>query len=611
MMCRAHAVLAVAIACGAAVAAGPQTPQPPARDSPHVAAGTASISGTVVVAGDPKLPARRVRVTLTNVARTSPGQTTTTDDKGAFAFRGLPAGSFELQAFKNAYLRASYGAARPDRAGTPVVVNDGEAIKDLAMTIARGGVITGVVRDTRGRPVPGVNVRVLKLGYNGLTGERTLVAPGIGSAAVTDDRGEYRAYGLPPGGYLVLAAPASSGRGNEGMRQLTRDEVQRALQAARSGASIAAAAPRPTVPSTSSTPLVNYAPVFHPGATDVRAAAMITLGLSEERTGVDIAMQLVPTATVSGTITATAGALPPLLSVRVVPAGAEPEMLAGAGLRGLSAQVGADGKYSFTGVAPGAYTIKAGNGYGRGRVSAAPNEPTQWAAADVNVSGQNLDIPLTLQPGVAINGRVVFEGSQPAAAELQSLSFLLMPPGAGGALQTGGGGRVDAQGRFAFAGVTPDTYRFATTWSAPRADKWTIKSSTANGREALEAPLRVNPNETLEWTVTYTDKPTTLTGVLQDSSGRAAADYYILVFSSDRRHWTPGSRRVRMTRPATDGSYGVKGLPPGEYFLAALADLETGEWNDPALLEQLVPSAAKVTLREGETTAQAFRMGGA
>jgi len=40
--------------------------------------------------------------------------------------------------------------------------------------------------------------------------------------------------------------------------------------------------------------------------------------------------------------------------------------------------------------------------------------------------------------------------------------------------------------------------------------------------------------------------------------------------------------------PATDGALSVKGLPPGEYFLAALADLETGEWNDPALLDQLV-----------------------
>src|SRR6185295_13791352 len=99
-----------------------------------------------------------------------------------------------------------------------------------------------------------------------------------------------------------------------------------------------------------------------------------------------------------------------------------------------------------------------------------------------------------LQPGVAINGRVVFEGEQPAPAQLQALTFALMPPGSGGAVLTGGGGRVDAEGRFTFAGVTPDTYQFTTTWTAAGAgDKWTIKSSSANGREAFEAPLRVNP----------------------------------------------------------------------------------------------------------------------
>jgi len=266
----------------------------------------------------------------------------------------------------------------------------------------------------------------------------------------------------------------------------------------------------------------------------------------------------------------------------------------------------------FNGVAPGAYTIKAivGAGGGRGGVPV-PNTPTQWAATDVIISGQDLDVPLMLQPGVAVNGRVAFEGSQPTAAEVQALSFALVPPGAGGQVPASGGGRVDAEGRFTFAGVTPDTYRFVPTWTAVAArEKWSIKASTANGREAFEAPLRINPNETVDWTVTYTDKPTSLTGVFQDRGGRASTQYYILVFSSDRKHWTPGSRRVRMTRPSTDGAFSVKGLPPGEYFLAALADLETGEWNDPTLLEELVKSSAKVTLRDGEETKQDFRIGG-
>src|SRR5688572_32048333 len=111
MIGRSHAVLAVAIACGAAVAANAPMAQQPARDIARPAVATASISGTVFVAGQTKQPARRVRVTLTNLARTSPGQTATTDDNGAFSFGALPSGRFELHAFKNGYLRGSYGAS--------------------------------------------------------------------------------------------------------------------------------------------------------------------------------------------------------------------------------------------------------------------------------------------------------------------------------------------------------------------------------------------------------------------------------------------------------------------------------------------------------------------
>ena len=49
-------------------------------------------------------------------------------------------------------------------------------------------------------------------------------------------------------------------------------------------------------------------------------AATITLGLSEERTAVDVTIQMVPTATVSGTIRAVSGVLPQALRVTLVPA---------------------------------------------------------------------------------------------------------------------------------------------------------------------------------------------------------------------------------------------------------------------------------------------------
>ena len=608
------AALALLVASLVAATAAQQV-----RDNPTVAApGRASISGTVILDGTSKRPARRARVTLTSVERTSPGRTTTSDDRGAFSFEGVPAGRFELQAFKPGYLRASYGASRPNRAGTPIVVSEGQTVADLTMTMARGGVITGVVRDARGRPLPGVNVRVLKLGYHPVTGERTLASQSTASMSMTDDRGEYRAFSLPPGGYLVLVpgpTPGPSGfSGENEIRPLTADDVRRAMQIAQSrgpAAPIAAPAAGGTKEARPAPVRVNYAPVFHPGVTNISAAATIALGVSEERTGVDVTVDLVPTATISGRISSPSGDLPQGLWIQIVPAGADASMLAGAGLRGTSAQLNADGTYVAAGVPPGAYTIKAGTSLGGGRGKPVPDGQTMWAAADVQVGGQDLEIPLTLQPGVPINGRVVFEGSPPTPAELQTLSFSLVALGSGGTALWTGGGRVGAEGRFSFASVTPNLYQFVPRWSMPAADeKWTLKASTAKGRDAFESPLRIDPGQPVEWTVTFTDKPAVLTGALQDRGGRAATDYYVVVFSSDRTHWTPGSRRVRMTRPATDGAFVARGLPAGEYFVAALTDLEPGEWNDPALLSQLAAAGVKVTLRDGETTNQDFRIGG-
>jgi hypothetical protein len=609
-MMRERAVMFAGIATLAfVVAAGTSAQQVRDGATPPTVVGTAAISGRVILDGPAKQSARRVRVSLADVARISPGQTTTTDDNGAFAFQNLQAGRYTISAVKAGFLKASYGATRPERDGTPVVLKDGERVTNLAITIARGGVITGTVHDPRGRPLAGIPVRVLKFGFNGMTGERTLGAPSAASSTTTDDRGEYRAYGLPPGSYLVLANVTTSGRGGPGIddiRILTSAELQQAVRAARGGNP---PAPLPTPPPVSA-PRVAYAPVFHPGVTDIAGAAAIPLALSEEKRGVDITMLYVPTATVSGTVTDPSGVLPRLLQITLVP-GPQTEMLAGAGMRGLSAAPRPDGTFIFGGVAPGVYTVKASAGQGAGRgVATAPTGPGMWASADIVVAGRDLDVPLVLQRGVPINGRVEFDGARPSPQDLQTLQFRLLPPGSGGLIMSNPGGRVDAEGRFTLTDVTPDSYQFLTQWGSPVASgQWTIKSSIANGRDAFDAPLLVTPNVAVDWTVTYTSTPSVLTGLFVDAGGRAAPDYYIVVFPTDRKYWTPGSRRVRTTRPATDGAFTVKGLPPGEYFLGAVTDVEQFEWNDPAFLEALVRTSATVTLREAQTTRQDLRIG--
>jgi hypothetical protein len=138
---------------------------------------------------------------------------------------------------------------------------------------------------------------------------------------------------------------------------------------------------------------------------------------------------------------------------------------------------------------------------------------------------------------------------------------------------------------------------------------WFPTSVTVGGRETLDGPLEVKaPID--DMTFVFTDRPSEITGTLQDASGRPATDYFIVVFSTNRAYWAPLSRRVMQARPGSDGRYFLRNLPAGEYFIAALTDLAPGETNDPAFLAQLGATAAKITVVDGATTTQAFRIGG-
>jgi hypothetical protein len=138
--------------------------------------------------------------------------------------------------------------------------------------------------------------------------------------------------------------------------------------------------------------------------------------------------------------------------------------------------------------------------------------------------------------------------------------------------------------------------------------KWYVLSTKHSGRETIDI-LDV-AGATDDITVTITDTPSELTGTLVDSSGRPATDYFIVVFSTNRKYWTDQSRRIREVRPATDGSYVCRNLPKGDYFVAVLADLAPGEAFDSTFLDSLVTAAQVVTIADGIKTSQSFRIGG-
>jgi hypothetical protein len=157
-----------------------------------------------------------------------------------------------------------------------------------------------------------------------------------------------------------------------------------------------------------------------------------------------------------------------------------------------------------------------------------------------------------------------------------------------------------ADGTFTLTGVAPGPYFLgASTPTAPPG--WALRSAMVGGIDALDVPFEVRSNQSIDGVVvTFTDRPTELSGSLQAANGTPAPDFTIVVFAADQRFWTPHTRRSVVTRPATTGRYTIRNLPPGEYYVAAVTDIAEGDWYDPALLERLMPASTRVTIGEGE-----------
>ena len=159
---------------------------------------------------------------------------------------------------------------------------------------------------------------------------------------------------------------------------------------------------------------------------------------------------------------------------------------------------------------------------------------------------------------------------------------------------------VPPDGVFTMTGVPPGQYRL--TSAPPVAPPgWALRSAMVSGVDVLDAPLNITPGRSIDnVVVTFTDRPTELTGTLQTSDGSPTSDYFVIVFAAERGFWGPSARRSASARPASTGRYVVRNLPPGDYLVAAVTDVEPNEWFDPAFLERLVPAATRITIAESE-----------
>ncbi len=620
----------VPLVCLGIIAASTWSAAQQARDTTLTAGpsvGTAVVSGAVVTDDMQARPVRRAIVTIAGVGVRG-SRDTVTDDQGRFLFAGLPAGGYALSVSKAGWITTYLGSRRPGvppYGGAPLTLAEAEHNTSLSLRLLHGSAITGTIRDHAGRPA-GATVRLMEFQTSG--GQRTLVpASAENTTDRADDRGVYRLYGIAPGEYVIALQVFA----NDGLHQITPDVLQAAQRAMTAGA----AAPAESGSSTQG-PTVGYAPVYFPGTVELAAAGIIKVGPDEEKSGVDFALQLVPTAEIDGVVVAPDGQPTARVQVQLLASGTASEastVLSNfALLGGAFARIQADGTFKIPGVAPGQYTILA-RGADRSAVptagvqdSAGPlgrvggaGAPTLWAAQEVSVNGRDIPgVTLTLQPGMTVSGHFTSDIAGVAPFDFTRVAVSLRyvdQPGVVTPMP------VNADGTFSLSGVAPGHYRLNVVaapngrrggGAASPVPEWKVASAVVAGHDALDRPFQVMPGEDVTGaTIKLTSALAEISGTLTDASGRPAHDYVVVVFSADHAYWTTANRRMpRPTATPRDGTFRISNLPAGEYFVAVAADVDPASLRDPAFLEALSTQAMRVTLADGEKHVQDFKIGG-
>ena len=187
-------------------------------------------------------------------------------------------------------------------------------------------------------------------------------------------------------------------------------EAARDRQAQIAAAAKTAGKPAPVLPVPPAPPSLGYVPIYYPGTPLGATAGTVRVGASEEVPGIDIRLQVIQTVTVAGRISSSEGTIPQS-RLQLIDASLP---INGVGI--WFRDMRSDGSFSFSGVVPGSYIVKA-HGTPGGQAGVAGGE--MWSSVDLNVDTRGADgVELSMKRGVT---RVRTARARRTARDRQSL----------------------------------------------------------------------------------------------------------------------------------------------------------------------------------------------
>jgi hypothetical protein len=647
------------VACAAALWAVVLVSQsvPPSQVPPPPASGL--IVGRVVD-GSSGRPVSGAIVTLEGgAAATGAGRAmprALTSGTGQFVFRKVAKGSYQLRGSRAGYADGSYGQRRPGGVSAALQLDDAQRVGDVVIPIWKHATISGAVVDEAGEPLIGVQVRAFSRRF--VAGRPRMM---FGPIVTTDDRGTYRFASLVPGDYLVAfvssetavptgiaemlmnAAFTNDPKNGDLMRQrmvlggaMMQPGSPSAVQVGPLLRNLSFGGPVPPIAADENAVFV-YPTQFYPGVPSAARARVLTLASGEARESIDFALRPVKTARVSGAVTGPEGPAANL-AVRLVQAGEDAE------IETAVTMTGSAGEFTLLGVPPGQYVIKAlrapqpntlqnqsavttqiqmgsstimtsSSGNPNAPPPPIPDDPTLVAEMPLSVGDTDLnDVIVPLQRAARLTGRFEFDGNAPRPDATATMRILVLMQRADGMPQAGPflaspTGHADDTGAFKTYGLAPGKYLLRAT--AP--DGWTLRSATANGRDLTDVPFDIRTADINDVVITYTDRPSKVSGMVHAGNGSPDPSALVVIFPADNSAWADNGvspRRIRGTRPDRSGRYTFAALPPGDYYVAAIREETTPQWQDPQMLEEISRSAAQVHVGEGETRTQDLKSSG-